>query len=91
MGDAFSVPFILSWAVLIAELSRARRARRGAPWVRKFGNLCIQEIWVLRRSTVGRTFLRTSTPRVSRDEILHFKHSHVSTLFGGKSHTFSDF
>ena len=48
--------------VLIAELSRVRKARRVAPWVRSFGNLCIQEILVLRKSSVRRTSLRTSTP-----------------------------
>ena len=30
-------------------------ARSGAPWVRKFGNLCIQEILVLRKSSVRGT------------------------------------
>ena len=29
--------------VFIAELPRARRARSGAPWVRKFGKLSIPE------------------------------------------------
>ena len=42
--------------LFIAELLRARSARSGASWVRKYGNLCFQEILVLRKSSV-----RTST------------------------------
>ena len=54
-------------AKIIAELSQARS---GAPWVRKLGYLCIQEILVLRKSSV-----RTSTPSC---KILHFKFPRVS-------------
>ena len=32
---------------LIAELSRARRVRSGAPWLRKYGYLPIREILVI--------------------------------------------
>ena len=46
---------------IIAELSRARSALSGAPWVKKFSNPCIQEILVLRESTVRGTSVRTST------------------------------
>ena len=42
---------------IIAQLSRPRRARSGAPWVRKFGYLCIQEILVLTKSSVRRTYV----------------------------------
>ena len=38
--------------VIIWELSRARSPRSGAPRVRKFGNLCIQEILVLRKRSI---------------------------------------
>ena len=41
----------------------------GAPWVREFGYRCIQEILVLRKSSV-----RTSTRSCKRGEILHFKY-----------------
>ena len=51
-------PFTKIKTVLILiELSGARSARSVAPWVRKFGSLCIQEILLLTKS-----FERTSTP-----------------------------
>ena len=40
-------------ARLIAEFAR----RNGAPWVRKFGSLCIQEVLVATKSLV-RTYVR---------------------------------
>ena len=33
--------------MFLAELSRARSAHSGAPWVTKFGELCIQENLVM--------------------------------------------
>ena len=36
--------------IILAEFSRARSARSGPPWVRKYGNLRFQEILVLRKS-----------------------------------------
>ena len=50
-------------AGLIAEFAR----RNGAPWVRKFGSLCIQEVLVATKSPV-----RTSTLHVSVCEMSHF-------------------
>ena len=44
---------------------RSSLARSGAPWVRKFGYLSIQEILVVTKSSV-----RSSTIHVSRSEIL---------------------
>ena len=38
------------------------RARSAAPWVTKFGNLCIQEISVLRKSSVWGTSVLRFTP-----------------------------
>ena len=46
---------------MIAELSRARSELRGAPRVRKFSNPCIQEIWVLRKSSLRGTSVRAPT------------------------------
>ena len=40
-------------ARLLAEFAR----RNGAPWVRKFGSLCIQEVLVVTKSLV-RTYVR---------------------------------
>ena len=39
--------FNLGKKLFIAELSRARSARSGAPWVRKFGKLSIRENMVM--------------------------------------------
>ena len=61
----------------IAELSRARSARSGAPWVRKFGNLCI------------RTYVRPPL-HVSRGEILHFKYPRVSAVNPTATRPFRD-
>ena len=60
-----------------AELPRSRGEHSGVPWVRKFGYLRvrIQEILVLAKWSV-----RTSTPHVSRGEILYFKNPHVSAV-----------
>ena len=56
----------LSWYLLKAEVSRARSARSGVPWITKSGYLCIQEILVLTKSSVRlmyRTYIHyTSTP-----------------------------
>ena len=60
----------------MAELSRARSARSGAPWVRKFGNLCIHEILVLRKSCV-RPLLH-----VSGYEMAHFNTISVKLSIG---------
>ena len=65
------------------------RARNRAPWVRKFGNLCIQEILVLRKSSVRSTYVRPPL-HVSRDEILHFKHMRVSAVNRIASRAFRD-
>ena len=53
--------------LFLAEPSRARSAHSGASWVRKYGNLCFQEILFLRESSV-----RTSTLHVSRCKMTHF-------------------
>ena len=56
----------LKWCFLIEELSRARSARSGVPWIIKSNYLCIQEILVLTKSSVRltyRTYIHyTSTP-----------------------------
>ena len=59
-------------------------ARNRAPWVRKFGNLYIQEILVLRKSSIRPPL------HVSRDEILHFKHLRVSAVNRKASRAFRD-
>ena len=74
----------------IAELSSARSARSGLTSVRKFGNLYIQEILVLRKSSVRSTSARTPLLHVSGDEILHFKHTRVLALNRIASRTFRD-
>ena len=53
-------------AGLIAEFAR----RNGAPWVRKFGALCIQEVLVATKSPVNN--VRTSTLHVNVCEMSHF-------------------
>ena len=68
-----SLPAWLMHYFLIKVLkrsSRARKARSGAPWVRKFGNLCFHG---------ERPYVRPLL-HVSRDEILHFKHPLVSAV-----------
>ena len=50
----------------------------GATSVRKFGYLCIEEILVLRKSSVSTS--QRPPIRVSRSKILHFKHPHVSAV-----------
>ena len=56
----------LKRCLLKAEVSRARSARSGVPWITKSGYLCIQEILVLTKSSVPltyRTYIHyTSTP-----------------------------
>ena len=49
---------------VLVELSCKRSACSGAPWIRKFVYLCIQEILVLTKSSVHTRilFVRTSTP-----------------------------
>ena len=47
----------LIFCLFTVELLRAQRVHSGAPIARKFGNLCIQEILVLRKSSI-----RMSTP-----------------------------
>ena len=99
--DSFSQLFTRSrkWEVwspdcksffFIAELSSARSARSGATSVRKFGNLCILEILVLRKSSVRSTSARTPLLHASGDEILHFKHTRVLALNRIASRTFRD-
>jgi len=77
---------VVNW--LIAELSRARSTRSGAPWVRKFGYLCIQKIWVLGKSSV-RPYVRPPL-HVSRGEILLVKYPHVSAVNHIATRTFRD-
>ena len=51
-------------------------AHSGAPWIRKFGFLIIQEILILRTTSV-----RVRPPlNVSRGEILHFKYPRASAV-----------
>ena len=54
---------------IIADLSSARNACSRAPWIRKLGYLCIQEILVLTKSFV-RTSVRLSL-HVSGCEMSH--------------------
>ena len=74
---------------ILAELSRARSAHNEAPWVRKSGNLCIQEILVLRNSSVRSTYVRPPS-HVSQHEILHLKHSRGSAVNRTASRTCTD-
>ena len=62
--------------------SRARSAPSGAPWVRKFGYLTIQEIMVLTKSSVS-----TSTPSCNPGWNFPFQGPVRS---GGKSHSHPD-
>ena len=73
---------------MIAELSRARSELSGAPRVRKFSNPCIQEIWVLRKSSVRGTSVRA--PTVSCKPGWNFAFQ-APARFGGKSHSFPPF
>ena len=88
-------PFLASFVcwrlslLLIAELSRARSARRGGPWVRKFGYLCIQEILVLTKSSVRSTYAG-SPLHVSRIEILHFNYPRVLAVNRIATRTFRE-
>ena len=77
---------VVNW--LLAELSRARSARSGLPWLRKFGYLCIQKIWVLGKSPV-RPYVRPPL-HVSRGEILFVKYPHVSAVNHIATRTFRD-
>ena len=60
----------------------------GAPWVRKFGYLCMEKIWVLRKLSV-RPYLRPPL-HVSRSEILLVKYPHVSAVNHIATRTFRD-
>ena len=65
--------------VVTAELSRAPLTRSRAPWVRKYGNPCFQEILVLRNRPYGvRAYVRPPLPHVSGYEIAHFEFSLLS-------------
>ena len=61
----------------LAELSHARSARNGAPWVGKLG--C---------EKIVRTYVHPF--HVIRDEILHFKHPRVSAVNRIASRPFRD-
>ena len=67
---------------VVAELSCMLAQQSGAPWVRKCGCLCIQEILVLNKSS-----RHTSTPSCNPGvKFFHFKHprilavNHMATL-----------
>ena len=45
------------WQFVIVEFSCVRSTRSRAPWVRKLGYLCIQEILVLTKSSATRTII----------------------------------
>ena len=62
--------------MFLAELSRARSGSSAAPWARKFGYQCIQEILVLKNRPYVCTYIHPI--HVSRGEILCFKHPRVS-------------
>ena len=57
----------------------------GEPWLRKFGNLCIQEILVLRKSSVGGTSVCASTLSCKPGRNFAFQ---GPARFGGKSQGF---
>ena len=83
---AFILITVKSSTKLIAELFvRAFSERSGAPCVKKFGNLCIQEILALRKAP-----LCMSTFHVSWGEILHLKYQHVLAVNCIATETFSD-
>ena len=48
-------PRLKVYLFFIVQLSSAGSARSGSPSIRKFGNLCIEEILVLRKSSVRST------------------------------------
>ena len=48
-------PRVKVYLFFIVQLSSAVSARSGSPSIRKFGNLCIEEILVLRKSSVRST------------------------------------
>ena len=48
-------PRLKVYLFFIVQLSSAVSARSGSPSIRKFGNLCIEEILVLRKSSVRST------------------------------------
>ena len=73
---------IMSIISLPARIYSGALARSWAPWVRKFGYQCIQEILVLIKS------FRTSTPL--RKAGWNFA-VQVPVRFGGKSHNHPDF
>ena len=71
--------------VLSTYFQRSSLARSRAPWVRKSGYLCNQDILVLTKSSVRpsvRTYVRPPL-HVRWNKILHFKHP---ACFGGKLH-----
>ena len=70
-----------------AELSRAKRAQRSTMG-KKMGNLCIQEMLVLRKASVRSTSVRTSTPSCKKGWNFAF---HAPACYCGKSHSFYDF
>ena len=71
----------------LAELSRARGACSGAPWVRKFGYPCVLKFG-LRKSSV-RPYVRPPL-HVSRGEILHFNYPRVFAVNRIATRNFSD-
>ena len=69
--------------LVLTIISRSNENRciicSGAPWLRKFGYLCIQGILVLTKSSVRSTSVRPPL-HVSRIEIFHFKYPRVSAV-----------
>ena len=77
-SKSFSLVRILYYYKVSIERSEKREKRKlrvvsnsGAPWVRKSGYQCTQEISVLTKSSLGMYV----HPFIYADEILHFKHA----------------
>ena len=75
-------------------LSRAKHVQRTAPWVRKFGNLCIREIlvvmWPYFRPTARPSAHRHHQYKISQS-IGMANQKQLKVLFGRKSHGRPDF
>ena len=69
---------MLSEKISIEKLVFRPSIDNGTTSVRKFAYLCIQEILVLRKSSVSTS--ERPPIHVSEGEILHFKHPHVSAV-----------